>query len=44
MRRYLPARFGSRPIWVTPDARLRFLKWGEAAFDQELLGYVDQPS
>ena len=41
LRRRLPTRFGSRPIWVTPDARLRFLKWGEAAFDQELLGYVE---
>jgi FkbM family methyltransferase len=39
VRRRLPGRFGSRPIWVTPDARLRFLKWGEAAFDQALLGY-----
>lgn len=39
-KRRLPAEFGRRPIWVSPDARLRFLKFGNAAFDKELLGYA----
>jgi FkbM family methyltransferase len=37
MRRHLPSGFGRRPIWVSPDARLRFLKPGDSAFDLELL-------
>jgi FkbM family methyltransferase len=36
----LPAEFGRRPIVVSPDARLRFLRPGAAAFDLDLLGYV----
>jgi len=39
-RRRLPREFAERPIWVSPDARLRFLKWGCAAFDAELLAYA----
>lgn len=39
-KRRLPREFGRRPIWVSPDARLRFLKIGDAAFDKELLGYA----
>lgn len=42
LRRSFPAGFGRRPIWVSPDARLRFLKLGEGAFDMELLGWVDR--
>lgn len=41
-RRRLPARFGLRKIWVSPDARLRFLKPGARAFDQELLLYAER--
>jgi FkbM family methyltransferase len=37
LRRRLPRAFGGRPIWVSPDARLRFLRPGAAAFDLELL-------
>lgn len=39
-KRHLPKCFGSRPIWVSPDARLRFLKPMDKAFDLELLAYV----
>lgn len=38
-RRYLPAQYGKRPIWVSPDARLRFLLPGKKGFDNELLKY-----
>jgi FkbM family methyltransferase len=41
-RRRLPRQFGSRPIWVTPDARLRYLRPGSAGFDLELLGYAER--
>ena len=41
-RRRLPSSFGRRPIWVTPDARLRFLKPWSLSFDRELLEYVNQ--
>lgn len=40
LRRRLPPDFGRRPIWVSPDARLRFLKLGRNAFDLELLSIV----
>ncbi len=40
LRRRLPQDFGQRPIWVSPDARLRFLKPGKNAFDLELLSIV----
>jgi FkbM family methyltransferase len=39
-RRRLPAEFGRRPIWVSPDARLRFLRPGRSAFDGDLLDFV----
>jgi FkbM family methyltransferase len=41
-RRKLPKIHGGRPIWVSPDARLRYLKPGSAGFDGELLGYVER--
>jgi hypothetical protein len=41
-RRRLPKSHGGRPIWVSPDARLRYLKPGAAGFDDELLGYVEK--
>ncbi len=39
-RRRLPAGFGRRALWVSPDARLRYLRWGDQAFDQELLAFA----
>lgn len=42
IRRSLPPAFGRRPIWVSPDARLRFLKFGPSAFDGDLLAWVDR--
>lgn len=36
-KRRLPSEIGRRPLWVSPDARLRFLKPGRKAFDLELL-------
>src|SRR5258708_2301644 len=41
-RRRLPRQFGRRPIWVTPDSRLRYLRPGSAGFDLELLGYIER--
>ena len=41
-RRRLPLSRGRRPIWVSPDARLRYLRPGNAGFDGELLGYVER--
>ncbi len=38
--RHLPRRFGRRPLYVTPDAALSWLKPGEFAFDAELLRAV----
>ena len=37
LTRRLPAALGSRPIVVSPDAQLGYLKPGAAAFDAELL-------
>jgi len=42
LRRRLPAAFGNRPIWVSPDARLRYLKPGSGGFDAELLAVVQR--
>ncbi len=39
-RRRLPREFGGHVIWTSPDARLRYLRPGEAAFDRELLQFV----
>jgi FkbM family methyltransferase len=39
-KRRLPGDFGSRTIWVSPDARLRFLKPGARGFDRELLDFA----
>jgi FkbM family methyltransferase len=41
-RRRLPANFGRRPIWISPDARLRYLKPWAPGFDLQLLGYVEK--
>jgi FkbM family methyltransferase len=41
-RRRLPENFGRRPIWISPDARLRYLTPGAAGFDLQLLGYVEK--
>jgi FkbM family methyltransferase len=37
LKRRLPSRFGRIPIFVSPDARLQYLKYGEGAFDAALL-------
>lgn len=37
IKRRLPAEFGGRRIWVSPDAQLRWLKPGKEAFDLDLL-------
>ncbi len=39
-RRRMPADFGRRPIWVSPDARLRYLKPGRAGFESSLLAFA----
>jgi FkbM family methyltransferase len=36
-RRRLPREYGAHVIWMSPDARLRYLRPGSAAFDRELL-------
>jgi len=41
-KRRLPSRFGFTPLYVSPDARLKYLKLGEDAFDAELLRIVDE--
>lgn len=38
----MPQAFGRRPIWVSPDARLRYLKPGASGFDGELLQFVQR--
>lgn len=40
--RHLPAEFDRRPIVVSPDAALRWLKPGASAFDPELMLAVQQ--
>jgi FkbM family methyltransferase len=40
LRRRLPSAFGGRVIWTSPDARLRYLRPGPAAFDIELLQFA----
>jgi FkbM family methyltransferase len=41
LRRHLPKRFGNRPLYVSPDAALRWLKPGSQAFEANLLELVD---
>ncbi len=42
LRRRLPARFGGQPLYVSPDASLRFWRPGLSRTDPELLGWVDE--
>jgi FkbM family methyltransferase len=42
LRKRLPHRFGSRPLYVSPDAPLRFLYPGERGFDPMLLSLAEQ--
>lgn len=42
LKRRLPARFGHTPLYVSPDAQLKYLKLGETAFDSRLLKVVDE--
>jgi len=39
--RHMPASFGKRAIYVSPDAALRWLRPGDAAFEQVLLDAAD---
>lgn len=39
-RRRLPRQYGGHVIWTSPDARLRYLRPGDSAFDLELLQFV----
>ena len=41
LTRHMPARFGGRPLVVSPDAALRWLKPGEDAFEDNLLQLAD---
>ena len=41
-RAHLPARFGRRPIYVSPGNALQFLKPGDAKFDPTLIWLVDR--
>lgn len=41
LKRRLPTRFGHTSLYVSPDAQLKYLKPGDAAFDPELLKVVD---
>lgn len=39
-QRSLPPHFGRTPIYVSPDAQLKYLKFGSNVFDQRLLDIV----
>lgn len=41
-RTRLPARFGKRPIWLSPGNHLAVLKPGDAKFEGYLLGFADR--
>lgn len=40
-KRRLPSRYGNRPLFVSPDASLRWLKPGVAAFEPRLLAVIE---
>jgi FkbM family methyltransferase len=42
LKRRLPLRFGRTPLYVSPDAQLKFLNPGERAFDSELLSVLSE--
>jgi FkbM family methyltransferase len=42
LKRRLPSRFGRTPLYVSPDAQLKYLNPGESAFDSELLNIVSE--
>lgn len=42
MKRRLPSQFGRTPLYVSPDARLRYLKPGKDAFDNELFRIIHE--
>ena len=42
LKRRLPSRFSSTPLYVSPDSQLKYLKLGSGAFDQDLLTIADQ--
>jgi len=42
IKRRLPYRFGRIPLYVSPDAQLKYLKPGENAFEADLLKIIDE--
>ncbi len=42
VKRHLPAEFGGRPVYVSPDAALRHLLPGATGFEQNLLTLADR--
>lgn len=42
IKRKLPREFGSTPLFVSPDAQLKYLKLGRNAFDPMLLKLVEE--
>jgi len=42
LKRTLPSRFGHAPLYVSPDSQLKYLKFGDDAFDAELLKVIDE--
>ena len=42
LKRRLPSRFRHTPLYVTPDSQLKYLKYGEDAFDAALLKIIDE--
>jgi len=48
VKRSLPLRFNSTPLYLSPDSQLSYLKFGEKAFDKELLNiaykYINEKS
>ncbi len=42
LKRRLPSRFGHTPLYVSPDAQLKYLKPGNDAFDTELMKIIDE--
>ena len=41
LKRRLPLRFGQTPLYVSPDAQLKYLTFGDGAFDAGLLRIID---
>ena len=37
LKRRLPSEFGGTPLYISPDAQLKYLRFGRSAFDADLL-------